>query len=190
MTVLGARRAGVAAPARRARVADRARHRRRPRAARTLRALAAAAVVLALLTPAAAFAAAPRTSLSDVENEVMCLVCGTPLNVAQAPQANRERAYIRRLIARGETKQQVKRDLVAAYGPNVLALPKPSGFNLTVYLVPAAVVLAGLLCLALVVPRWRRRRVRRAGAGAAPVRADLGAADARRLDEDLARFDS
>ena len=42
----------------------------------------------------------------------MCVVCGVPLNEAtDAPQANRERAEIRRLIARGETKAQVKRAL-------------------------------------------------------------------------------
>ena len=39
--------------------------------------------------PAAALAATPRTSLPDVEDEVMCVECGTALDVSQSPVANR-----------------------------------------------------------------------------------------------------
>ena len=80
------------------------------------RALLVASVALLLLAPAAA--ACPRTSLGDVENEVMCPVCGTPLNLAEeAPQAERERAFIQREIDRCRSKDQIKRALVAQYGP-------------------------------------------------------------------------
>jgi cytochrome c-type biogenesis protein CcmH len=54
---------------------------------------------LAALAPAAAVAAEPKTTLGDVEDEVMCPVCGTPLSLStEAPQAQRERALIVRLI--------------------------------------------------------------------------------------------
>ena len=43
----------------------------------------------------------PRASLTDIENDVMCVACHEPLAVAQSPQADSERAYIRRLIAQG-----------------------------------------------------------------------------------------
>ena len=56
-----------------------------------LLAVAASLVVLVALAAAAPAGAAPRTTLPDVEDEVMCVVCGTPLNLAQAPQADRER---------------------------------------------------------------------------------------------------
>ena len=36
----------------------------------------------------------PRTSLPAIERQVMCVTCKIPLNVAQSPQADRERAYI------------------------------------------------------------------------------------------------
>jgi cytochrome c-type biogenesis protein CcmH/NrfF len=138
--------------------------------------------VLALALAAPAYAA---VSFTDVEDEVMCTVCGTPLNLApqDAPFAQRERAYIRRLIARGESKEQIKDALVKQYGDEVLALPKNEGFNLAAYLVPIAVVLAAaaLVLFALT----RRRRPRRPGS-AAP---GISSADARRLDEDLARYD-
>ena len=152
--------------------------------ARSARVLLAALVALSVLAPAAG-AVKPRTTLNDVEDEVMCPVCGTPLNLAtDAPLANDERALIRRLIAQGYTKDQIKRRMVQEFGPNVLALPKARGFDLTAYLVPIAVALAGLVAIAVLALRWRRRRP--AAAEAVP---DLDPADARRLDADLGRFD-
>ena len=78
----------------------------------------------------------------------MCVTCKIPLNIAEGPQPNRERELIRGLIARGETKQQIKAALVAEYGPNVLALPASDGVGLTAYLIPLA--LLGLLAAGLV----------------------------------------
>jgi cytochrome c-type biogenesis protein CcmH len=157
---------------------------------RALVALLAATAVIAptaltaLALPASAAAIAPRTSLPDVEKDVMCPVCGLPLNVAESPQANRERVYIRSLIAQGETKDQIKRALVGQFGPEVLSLPKSSGFDLVVYIVPIAVVLALGAIVALLLPRWRRRsRTSLPSPGPA-----LSAADTKRLDDELARY--
>jgi len=134
----------------------------------------------------AAPAAVPRTSLPVIERQVMCVTCKIPLNVAQSPQADRERAYIQSLINEGDTEGQIKNALVGQYGPAVLGLPSAHGFDLTVYLVPLAVLLALVAGLALLLPRWRRAR---AQAGAGPSRETLDAGDAARLDADLARFD-
>jgi cytochrome c-type biogenesis protein CcmH len=152
--------------------------------------LTAVLAALALLAmPSLALAAAPRTSLPDIEDEVMCVECGTPLEVSQSPVANQERALIRREIAQGRTKQQIKDSLVAEYGPAVLADPAGGGVNTAVWLVPAILVpLAGLGAV-LAARRWRRQ-----GAGATPVAAAepeaLDPAQARRLDAELAAFDS
>ncbi len=130
---------------------------------------------------------APRTTLLAIERQVMCVTCKIPLNVAESPQSQRERAYIRGLIAEGQTEAQIKSSLVGQYGPSVLDLPSTKGFDLAAYLVPAAVVLALLALLALLLPTWRRHARTRADAGAdAP---QLSADDAARLDADLARFD-
>ena len=66
----------------------------------------------------------------------MCVTCKIPLNVAESPQADRERAFIRELIDEGRDEAQIKHALVGQYGTTVLALPPASGFDLTVYLVP------------------------------------------------------
>ncbi len=157
---------------------------------RRLIAICAGCLALAGLTAGAAAAVAPRASLSDIENDVMCVSCKEPLAVAESPQAYAERDYIRGLIAQGLTKSQIERALVGQYGTAVLGKPPASGFNLTVYILPPALVLVGVAILAVTLPKWRRR-AREARAGRAgefvPAGAELRAEDARRLDEDLAR---
>ena len=149
--------------------------------------LAAILLLLALaLTPAVALAAAPRASLTDIENDVMCVSCKEPLSVAQSPQAFAERNFIRALVAQGQTKAQIERALVAQYGTAVLGRPPADGFNLTVYILPPALVLIGAAILAFTLPKWRRRS-RAAASTMAPAGPPLTAADARRLEDDLAR---
>jgi cytochrome c-type biogenesis protein CcmH len=142
------------------------------------------ALTLALGPPAAALAAAPKASLVDIEDEVMCVTCKIPLNIAEGPQPDRERELIRNLIAAGRTKEQIKAALVAEYGPNVLALPERDGVGLTAYAVPLALLALLAGGLALLLPRWRRRPP----AGPAAAAPALSSADARRLDDDLARY--
>jgi cytochrome c-type biogenesis protein CcmH len=150
-----------------------------------MRAFLAPLLALALLAPAAA-AAEPRASLTDIEDEVMCLECGTALNVSNSAVADQEREFIAELIAEGKTKQEVKDALVAEYGPRVLAQPADDGFELTAWLVP---VLAGLAALALVAFAARRWRRARPAGGAAQGDPALDPEDARRLDAELAAFD-
>lgn len=147
--------------------------------------------LIALLWAVAAMpagAAAQQATLADLEDEVMCPVCGTLLELSNAPQAERQRALIERLIAAGETKTEVKDALVAQYGSEVLALPEGSGFNLSAYLVPAIGFVIAAVALAIGVARWRRAGERRSGpppsAGSGPK-----GEEAERLDADLARYD-
>ena len=146
---------------------------------------AIALLLVLLLAGAGETAAAPRTSLPAIERQVMCVTCKIPLNVAESPQADRERAFIQSLIVEGKSEAQIKRALVGQYGPAVLALPSSHGFDLAAYLVPIAALLALLVGLALL-PRWRR------GSAAAPAQepaTPLSGSDAARLDADLAHFD-
>lgn len=152
----------------------------------------AATLIVAVLAPVTAAvpiagAAPARTSLMDVENDVMCVVCNEPLAVAQSPQAYRERNFIRSLIAKGETKAQIERALVAVYTPAVLARPPAHGFNLTVYILPPAIVAAGLAFLAFTLPRWRRR-VHAESPSPATAQPSISSAEQRRLDEELSHF--
>ena len=153
---------------------------------RLLARLLALLAVAALVAAPAAGAATPRASFNDLEDEVMCDVCNVPLNIAEAPRAEQQRREIRQLIGEGLTKEQIKTELVRRYGPAILATPEDHGFSLAAYLVPIGVVLALIAGLALMLPRWRRQRsASDADGGDEP---ELDAADARRLEEDMARF--
>lgn len=159
----------------------------RSRAYLRLCALATTLTLMSLLGGVVAAAATPRTSMPAIERQVMCVTCKIPLNVAESPQSQRERAFIRGLIAEGQTEAQIKNELVAQYGPSVLALPSAKGFDLAAYLVPVVVVLALIGLLALLLPSWRRHaRAQAAHAADAP---QLSARDEARLDADLERFD-
>jgi cytochrome c-type biogenesis protein CcmH len=152
-------------------------------------ALAAVLVLAGLPTATPAIAVVKQqASLTNIENDVMCVACHESLAVAQSPQAYSERAFIRMLIKQGQTKAQIEKALVAQYGPAVLGQPPAHGFNLTVYILPPAVLLAGLMTLALTLPKWRRRARARAAAAVPSAGPALAPADARRLDEDLARY--
>lgn len=130
------------------------------RSAAAVFAFAALAATPALATEARTPRPAPepKTTLAEVEEEVMCTVCGVPLSMArEAPAAKRERALIQQLIAEGRTKEEIKDELVATYGDDVLMLPAKSGFDLVAWLVPLGLLLVGLLLLGGLLLTWKRR---------------------------------
>ena len=150
------------------------------------RVAALGAVAAALLSaPSAPLAAGcPKTTLGDVEDEVMCPACGTPLALAtEAPQAQRERELVQRLIARCKSKDEIKSALAAEFGDSVLALPDDEGFDLAAYLVPALAILLGAAAVGAAARRWRRRR---GPGGPRPV---SPGGEAARLDADIDRYD-
>jgi cytochrome c-type biogenesis protein CcmH/NrfF len=140
--------------------------------------------------PATATAApAPQTTTNAIEAEVMCPVCGTLLELAESPQAKREKVFVAKLVAAGKSKSEVKDALVAQYGPSVLALPKASGFDLSAYLVPILALAVAVVVLAFSVLRWRRSgRDEEPSASQAAADAPQGE-DAERLEADLSRYD-
>jgi cytochrome c-type biogenesis protein CcmH len=135
-------------------------------------------MMLALAAPAAA---EPRASLPDIEDEVMCPICGTLLQLSDSPQAERERDFIRARIDQGQSKEQIKDALVAEYGEEVLATPEGAGFDLAAWLLPLLAFLGAVLALI----GWLRRRGRVSRTEPQP----LNRAEAERLEADLARDD-
>ena len=154
-----------------------------------MRRLAALAAVIGVLaaSPAALAQDCPRTTLADIEDEVMCPICGTPLALAtEAPQAQRQRAYIERQIADCRSKEQIKQALADQFGESVLALPGDGSDDdvgdILVYLIPALGIALGLGAIALAAARWRRRTP-------APTSASGPAAGNGRLDSDMDRYE-
>jgi cytochrome c-type biogenesis protein CcmH len=162
-----------------------------------IRAAVLAIIALAVTLPSQALAQdCPQTTLGDIEDEVMCPICGTPLALAsEAPQAQQQRAFIEEQIADCRSKEEIKRALVAQFGEGVLALPgDESGEDdlgdVLVYAIPALAILIALGGIGFAVVRWRA-----AGAGARsgtgrprPGEPAVGS-DKTRLDADIERYD-
>jgi len=153
---------------------------------RRLAAAAAAALAALVLAGPATACAHPRTSLAYLEGQVMCPTCHTTLDQSDSAAARQIEAYIARRIAQCATARQIEAELVANYGPAILAAPPHKGFDLLAWWLPVAGVLAGAALLALGVWRWSRRREPQSEP--APD-SGLDEEIERRIDELLARFD-
>lgn len=125
----------------------------------------------------------PKANLADIEEKVMCPVCGTLLGLSEAPAAQRQRVFIKKLIGQGLDEQQIEDALVAEYGPQVLALPDDEGINAWAYLVPLIGLIGGAVGLGVAIMLWRRSPKEEAEPAVMPE----GSA-AERLDRDLDRF--
>ena len=130
---------------------------------------------------------APRANLPDLEDEVMCPICGTLLGMSRAPAAERQRLFMRGLIEEGRTEEQIKDALVAEYGPQVLALPDDENTNFYVYVVPVAGLILAALAVLWAAIRWRRNRDDERPSGSSG--GSPSGADSSRLDRDLADYD-
>jgi len=154
-----------------------------------MRGLLAAALAFAALAPVAA--AQERPTLADLEDEVICPVCAPEtLEQSNSPIAERMRAFIRRRIAAGDTKAEIKEKLVAQFGEQVLAAPPRSGFNVLAWALPLAGGAVALAAIGFLAYRWSRAREPLPASASSNGRAPLDPELERRLDEELARFDA
>jgi cytochrome c-type biogenesis protein CcmH len=150
-----------------------------------MRVLAVVAVALGLASPAAA--ACP--TLADLEGELICPTCKTTLDQSDAPVARQMKAYIRTRTEACASEEQIKDELVANYGPNVLAAPPREGFHWLAWLLPLAGLLAGAAVVSFLVWRWSRARPAAPRSTDANGRPGLDPELERRVDRELARFD-
>jgi cytochrome c-type biogenesis protein CcmH/NrfF len=89
-------------------------------------------------------------------------------------------------VAQCNSKTAIKTELVAQFGPSVLAEPPHHGFDVTAYLVPALGFAFGAAGIASIGLAWRRR----GGRGPAhPTPPALSAADRERVDVALEHWD-
>ncbi len=155
-----------------------------------MRRMLAAALLVALTAAGAAAASEEHPTLPELERELICPTCHESLALSNSPIADRMRSFIRARIAAGDTKSEIKDQLVDEFGESVLASPPKRGFNLLAWLLPLVGLAVGAVVLAVLARRWSRART-----GHAPLdssgdgRAGLDPELERRLDEELARFD-
>ena len=113
--------------------------------------------VLALALAPAAFASEAHPTQGELERELVCPTCKTTLDQSNAPVALRMKRFIAARIAAGDSKSEIKDQLVAQFGRGVLAAPEKEGFDLLAWIVPLVGLGAGAVVLSLLLWRWTRR---------------------------------
>jgi cytochrome c-type biogenesis protein CcmH/NrfF len=135
--------------------------------------------VCALIVVAPAAASEQHPTLAEMEGEIMCPVCHEPLDMSDSAVAKRIEAYIAVRIKAGDTKSEIKRKLVAQFGPGILAdSPDKTAWTLPLILTGAALVVVAFLAR-----HWVKARGRESEP---PLDPELDA----RVDEALARYDA
>ena len=120
-----------------------------------------------------------------MEGEVICPTCHTTIDQSDSAIAQRMKAFIARRIAAGDTRTRIENELIATFGPSVIARPATHGFDLLAWLLPIVGLLGGAALVGAAAWRWSRTR----GPTAAPPPATLEPELERRVDDALAKFE-
>ncbi|HZD79529.1 MAG TPA: cytochrome c-type biogenesis protein CcmH [Actinomycetota bacterium] len=111
---------------------------------------------------------APPTRAEQVRSVAATLRCPVCLNLSVADSTSGVARQMRRTIAQelsaGMTPDQIRSRFVGSYGRWILIEPPRRGLDLTIWLVPALIVAAGLVWTVLAVRRWSRGAAEAGGA--------------------------
>lgn len=145
--------------------------------------------VLLLALPGFVHAQQPPTpeEINAVAKELYCPLCnGVRLDTCELQACEQMRQVIGEKLTEGVSKQQIKEDFVAQYGPVVLGEPPREGLNLLGgWILPIALFLAAAVAVTVMVLRWTRRPE-----PAAAVAAPATQAEQAKGDEYLARVEA
>jgi cytochrome c-type biogenesis protein CcmH len=116
----------------------------------------------------------PSTRFGQLGHQLMCICgCGQILlecNHVGCPDSDGMRNELMAAVTRGDSDSLVQQAFVQKYGPTVLAAPTTSGFDRTAWIMPFAVLIAGIVVLILIVRAWKNRPAPALADGITPVR--------------------
>jgi len=101
----------------------------------------------------------PKTTAQQIENGLTCL-CGCQQTVSGCNHEGcgskaEMQAMAEEEVASGKDSAAILQDFVLKYGTKVLSTPAPTGFNLTVWILPILGGIIGLSAVVTIVRRWR-----------------------------------
>lgn len=124
--------------------------------------LGAIVFVMVVSFPPGVRAAEPRTTVQEVNNAIMSPACpGKLLAACPSAEGAQLRELVRRKVEAGETLEQIVQYFVDVYGPEVLPVPPPKGFNLAAWLMPFMALFAGLGVVVVLIRAWSASAARK-----------------------------
>lgn len=94
---------------------------------------------------------------SELASQLRCPVCqGLSIQDSPSELAQQMRGVVRDQLAAGRTPEEVKRYFTEKYGEWILLEPEARGFNMLVYILPVAAIVAGAAIVVVAVRRWSR----------------------------------
>ena len=95
---------------------------------------------------------------AEIESELKCPVCRSQsVRTSRSFMAEDMSRRVRRMVAEGRSKEEIRDYFVARYGDYIVLAPRKEGFGWTVWLLPFALVLGGAATIVAVARRWKAR---------------------------------
>jgi cytochrome c-type biogenesis protein CcmH len=132
----------------------------------------------------------PKPTQAALESALVCTTCHEPLDESSSPLAQQMKKQIRAQIAEGRTTAQIKAYFVSELGPQVLAVPTRSGFNLLAWLLPFAAIILGAAAVGFGARAWLENRDDADSAPPAEAGPKLSSMQELRVDQELASYDT
>ena len=136
-------------------------------------------LLLVLLTTGIALAQAPTPGVitddqvNAVASELYCPECeNIPLDVCPSQACADMREEIRQMLQQGQTKDQIKKYFIQRYGDRVVGTPPAHGWNLLLYIIPPAAILAAAALLYRAFRTWKASSPQPADVPNPPATAD------------------
>ncbi len=134
----------------------------------------------------------------EIQQELWCPICqGVRLDVCEQKVCQQMRDMIDEMLLEGKTKQEIIDEFVVQYGVVILGEPPKQGINWMAWLMPVALVLAGLGVAVWMSRKWTQQR-RTAEVPTSPeasdspeyVSADMDDAYLARVEQELEDYES
>jgi len=95
----------------------------------------------------------------EIQQELWCPICqGVRLDVCEQQVCQQMREMIDEMLLEGKTKQEIIDEFVVQYGVVILGEPPKQGVNWLAWIMPAALVLAGLGFAVWMSRKWTAKR--------------------------------
>ena len=95
---------------------------------------------------------------AEIESELKCPVCRSQsVRTSRSFMAEDMSRQVRRMVAEGNSKEEIREYFVSRYGDYIILAPRKEGFAWTVWLLPFALVLGGAATIFALTRRWKSR---------------------------------